>query len=387
MEQLTQFKTKIPIFKKPAYLLKNYLAKQYSKLYSKEIFIGVTGSLDRAICIDACNSVLSQKFKTITTSSKLEPTLSIPNVLLTVTPQVKKVILDMGVEQKNDMDFYLSLVQPKAVVVTKINLTNPETSDNLLQEEAKLIEQIPEDGIAIFNWEDPNSKKIAGLCKGKVLYYGIDQANCSIWAGNIKLEDFRTTFELNLGVERVKVNLQLLGSHQVYPMLAAAALGVVHSIPLTKIKIALESVEPHEHRLQPLFGPNGSIILDDTSSSTPTDLEEAIDAVLKIPARRKILVLGEMRGLGELSESLHRQVAQMIYKEKFDGVYLGMGDANIIADELKNLGFWEEKMQTNLQNSQLVSKLLKNLGKGDICLIKGSKAVRLDEVVKRIIKK
>ena len=67
-------------------------------------------------------------------------------------------------------------------------------------------------------------------------------------------------------------------------------------------------------------------------------------------------------------------------------VFLGQGDAQIIADELKNLGFWEEKLQSNLQNSQLVNRLLKTLGKGDVCLIKGSRSVRLDEVVKRITK-
>jgi len=106
-----------------------------------------------------------------------------------------------------------------------------------------------------------------------------------------------------------------------------------------------------------------------------------------VPARRRVLVLGEMRELGQYSEKLHRQIAQRIYKEKLDLIFLGQGDAQIIADELRSLGFWEERMESNLQNSELVTKLLKTLGKGDVCLIKGSKAVRLDEVVKRIAKK
>ena len=80
-------------------------------------------------------------------------------------------------------------------------------------------------------------------------------------------------------------------------------------------------------------------------------------------------------------------IAQRIYKEKLDLVFLGQGDAQIIADELKSLGFWEERIQANLQNSQIVGKLLKTLGKGDVCLIKGSKTSRLDEVVKRVAKK
>lgn len=388
--QTTVYKTRIPAFKKPLHLLRIYLARQYAKLYSKDLFIGITGSVGKTTCVNASVAVLSQKYKTAATASDLDPILNIPITILKLTPKIKKVVLEMGIEYKGEMDFYLSLIKPKTVVVTKISYAHSEFLGDLneiLQEKGKLVEQLPSDGLAILNWDDPNSKKLAQMCKGNIIYYGTDPKNCTIWAGNIKIEDFKTTFELNLGVERVKVNYNLLGAHQVYPALAAAALGVINNIPLTKIKLGLESVQPEEHRLQAVLGPNGSIILDDTYNSSPSAMEAAIDTLLKIPARRRVLVLGEMRELGEFSENLHRQIAQMIYKEKIDLVFLGQGDTKIIASELKSLGFWEERLQANLQKSQLVSKLLKTLGKGDVCLIKGSRAVRLDEVVKRIAKK
>ena len=94
-----------------------------------------------------------------------------------------------------------------------------------------------------------------------------------------------------------------------------------------------------------------------------------------------------MKELGLYSEQLHRLIAQRIYKEKLDLVFLGQGETRIVADELKSLGFWEERLESNLKNSELVSKLLKTLSKGDVCLIKGSRSIRLDEVVKRIAKK
>jgi len=108
---------------------------------------------------------------------------------------------------------------------------------------------------------------------------------------------------------------------------------------------------------------------------------------MSIPSKRRILVMGEMRELGSYSEELHRQIARKIYDEKPDYVFLGTGDATIVADELIRLGFWEEKLESNLQNPQIVSKLLKLLSKGDICLIKASRSLRMDEVVKRIAKK
>lgn len=354
------------------------------------MFIGVTGSVGKTTCVQIAAAVLSQKFNTLTTRPNLDPVLNIPITLLKLNPTVKKVILEMGVEYKGEMDFYLSLIKPKTVIFTKISYAHNEylgSINEILQEKGKLIESLGEEGVAVLNWDDINSKKLAARCKGSTIYYGTDPKACTVWAGNIRIENFMTTFELNLGVERVKVNFKLLGSHQVYPALAATTLGVIYDIPLTKIKLALESIEPSEHRLEVLAGPNNAIVLDDTYNSSPAALDAAIDTLLQVPARRRILVLGEMKELGKYSDQLHRQVAQRIYKEKLDLVFLGLGDAQIIADELKSLGFWEERVDANLQNSQLVSKLLKILGKGDVCLIKGSRAIRLDEVVKRITKK
>jgi len=381
---------KIPTIKKPLDLLRIYLARQYAKLYTSEMFIGITGSVGKTTTVAASVAVLSQKYKTISTQPNLDPILNVPSTLLKLNPSIKKVILELGVEYKGEMDFYLSLVKFKTAIVTKIAHSNSEYLgglDEILLEKGKLIQSLPEDGIAILNFDDANSRGLEKMCKGTIIYYGTSSQNCSLWAGNIRTENFRTSFELNFGVERVKINYQLLGTHQVYSALAAATLGITCGVPLTKIKHGLESIESSEFCLQPLLGPNGSIILDDTYNSSPAAVEAAFDTLLEIPARRKVIVLGEMQKLGEYSDILHRQIAQRIYKEKFDLVFLGQGDTQIIADELKSLGFWEERLEVNLQTGQLVGKLLKTLGKGDVCLIKGSRAVRLDEVVKRIIKK
>ncbi len=375
---------------KPTQLLKSYLARQYAKLYPRDIYVGVTGSVGKTTCVQSCKAVLSQKFSTITTESNLDYPNSFQSTLLRLRPKTKKVILEMGMNFKGQMDFYLSLIHPKIMVVTKISNFNCEYLggiDEIYEEVAKGIRQLDEKGFAILNFDDPYSRKMAKDCRGQVIYFGTDPQNCTIWAGNIKVEDFRTTFELNLGVERMKINLPLLGSHQVYPVLAAAAVGIVNGVTLTKIKIGLESLNVLEHRMQTLLGPSNSIIIDDTMNSSPADLEAAIDTLLQVSARRRILVLGEMPNLGKYSEELHRQIAQKIYKEKIDLCFLGLGDTEIIASELKSLGFWEERLSINLQNSQMVSKLLKTLGKGDVVLVKGASAQRLDEVVKRVAKK
>lgn len=370
--------------------LNTYLAKQYSKIYNRGKYVGVAGSIGKTTAVEACRAVLSQKYRVVTTKPHLPPPVNIPNTLLKMNPSVNMCVLEMGIYNLGEMDFYLSLVKPKVAIVTKVSHDHSQFLGDInaiAMEQGKLLEQLPPDGVAILNWDDLETRKLSQRSKGGVIYFGSDPQNCTVWAGNIKVEDFRTSFELNLGVERVKVNYKLLGKHQVHAALAAAALGVVFDVPLTKIKIALESIENVENQLRVVPGPSGSIILDGTYDSSPSTLEDAIETLLEIPARRRVLVLGEMKGLGELSENIHREIARKIYREKFDMVFLGTGDAAIIADELKSLGFLEERMEENLQNSKFVSKLLKNLGKGDVCLISGSRAIRLDEVVKRISKK
>lgn len=375
--------------RKPIHLLKIYLAKQYAKLYPKDTFIGVAGSVGKTTTVEACNKVLSLKYKTITTQPNLDPIVNIPNTILRLNPSIKRAVLEMGVEYKGEMDFYLSLFKPKTVIITRIYWANSEflgSLEQILSEQGRLVEKLPDSGVAILNFDDVSLRKLAEKVIGKVIFFGKDPKNCLVWAGNIRVENFKTTFELNLGVERVKINYKLLGEHQIYAALAAAVLGVLEGIPLTKIKIALESQTPKPHHLQALEGPYGAIILDDSLNSSPASVEAAIDTLMQVPARRRVAVLGQMPNLGSFSEDLHRQIAQKIYKEKLDFVLLGQGETQIIADELMSLGFWEERIEANLQNSQLVSWLLKTLGTGDVCLIKGSKASRLDEVVKRITK-
>lgn len=381
--------------KKRGHLARFFLAKQYSKLIPRSKLIGITGSVGKTTTALACKAVLSQKMEvlcttdTLPTVSNLDPIFNLPMTILKVRNKTKKVILEMGIEHPGEMALYLSLVRPATAIMTKISFAHSEFLggvDEIIKEKGKLVEQLPESGLAILNWDDPHSKKFAEMTKAQGMYYGFDPHNCHIWAGKPKIENFQTVFELNYGVERVEIRSQLLGFHQIYPLLAAATLGVSLNLPLITIKKGLEKLEPPSHRMEAFPGVNGSVVIDDTYNSSPAALEEAIDTLNQVAARRRILVLGEMRELGAYSEKLHREIARKIYKEKIDLVLLGGGDAQFIADELLELGFIPERLHSGLKNAAMVSILLKLVVRGDVVLVKGSRLTRLDEVVKRIIK-
>lgn len=388
-KNVTPYKTRIAPYKKPFHLARIYLAKQYAKLFPRSMFIGITGSVGKTTTTAAAALVLSKKYKTLATKPNLDTVLNLPITLLKIRPKIKKVILELGIEYPGEMDFYLTLVRPATAIITAITYQHTEyllDLKGIINEKGKLVSQLPKSGKAILNYDDINVRKMADLTDAEVIFFGKDPKNCQVWAENIKIDNFKTTFEINYGVERVKVVLNMLGEHQIYPILAAAALGLSEGVSLVAIKNAVEKIEPEEHRLNLVAGFNNSLILDDTYNSAPLSVEVALDTLSKLPARRRILVLGETKELGLASERLHRQIARAIYSSKIDLCLLGTGDANFVADELKSLGFHPQNLESNLQNPQIVAKLLKTLGKGDICLVKGSRSLRLDEVVKRIIK-
>lgn len=382
-------------FKKRGHLFRLFLARQYAKTLSGSKFIGVVGSVGKTTTSIACKAVLDEKYVTISTTqnskktSSLDPIFSIPITILKVRKKIEKVILEMGIEYPGEMDFYLKLIKPKTAIVTRLSLEHSEflgDLDQIIEQESKLVQSLPNDGLAILNYDDQLSRSLSEKTKAQILFYGTDRKNCHVWADNIKIQDFTTSFELNYGVERVIIRSKLLGLHQVYPLLAAASLGVSTDIPLITIKRGLEKVEAFEHRMQPLTGFNGSVIIDDTYNAQPVAVEAALETLNHIPAKRRIVVLGEMKELGQFSEKMHRQIAEKIFKDKVDLVFTSGGDTKYIMDELNMLGFAAERIEGNLQNPQIVSKLLKVLSKGDVALIKGAHSTKLSEVVEKLVR-
>lgn len=373
--------------KKPFHRARFFLAKQMAKTMSQEAFIGITGSVGKTTTTQACQLVLAQKYNTISTISDLDPVLNIPLTILKKSPKVEKVILEMGIEYPGEMEYYLSFIKPATAIVTRISIAHSEflgSVEQIAQEKGQLIKDLPKTGTAILNYDDPLVRQLSEKTEAAVVYYGFNEKHCHVWASNIRLFNFQTKFELNYGVERVEIESKLLGRHQVYPLLAAAALGINEGISLLEVKRALEQMEGAEHRLKVINGHNDSVVLDDTYNSSPAAVNEALETLNELPARRRIAVLGEMRELGSFSENAHREVARKLYKDKVDLVILGGGDARFVEEELINLGFIPERVESGLSNAQIVSKLLKILAKGDVVLVKASRLIRMDEIVQKI---
>lgn len=366
--------------------LKRLFIKQYVKLLPDGKFVLVLGGDELGETLNICKTILSEKLNILVPEMKNKTQFRLGDAfrssIIRYKPKTDKILLWSNPIIDADMDEYLKIVNPGVFVFTQ---NQQVRTDTIKIKNFEILSRAisPDKGIGIFDYSDPLIRDYSEKFVFPI-YYGFDKDNCHIWAGKVRVSEFKTVFELNYGVERVEVSTSLLGLSRIKSILAGAALATLIKFPLTTIKKGIEKIKQSEHRLEVLTGFNNSYILDDSFDATVGSILEGLEVLNQITARRRILVLGELRNLGFESEKTHREIAREIYRNKVDLVFLGGGDAQFIGDELLKLGFLEDRMERNLQNPQIVSKLLKTLLKGDIVFITGANGLKFEEIVKKL---
>lgn len=394
LEDIQGWKNVNPL-KKQAYAFKFYLAKQYARLVSPSKIIAVTGTLGKSTTAALLNSILSPKMILSRTpkpnfQTSLDNFLELSDSVFRISPKVEKAVLELDPKNVKEVDSLKEFIKYNCLIIThfsELKDSFPDESEKVANAYEELVKLLPEDGTLILNWEDPQVRRFADKFSGNgIVFFGFDGKNCHVWASNLRIENLQTVFELNYGVERVEIRSNLLGYHQIIPMLASAAAAINLGLSLISVKKGIEKVEALEGRMQVINGVNNCIIIDDTYDGEIKGFLEALKTINLIPARRRIIVVGEMSADIKTSERVHTLIAREIYSNKIDLVLIGAGQARFVEQELTKLGFIPERMMSGLQNPGIVSNLIKILGKGDVVLIKGHPNLKFNEIVKKISK-
>lgn len=396
--------SKVSFIKKHSQKVKMFLMRQFSKFIPPEKVVFVFGPGINSITAKAAEMVLMEKMATFASVMTGEDTTwqsHIASTMLKINKNTEKAIFAVPDDAYIYDPVVFSFIKPQTIIATGSppQYGKNEQSSSLnnskmqyLQFLEGMIDGMGSKGLLIANWHDPAIRKIAESHAADAAnpdetncwFFGYDKEYCHVWAGNIRVFQTQTIFELNYGVERVEITSSFLGKNQLNALLAAATLAVQNGVALTSIKKAFEKMEMDDHRLQLLEGYSGSTLLDDTLGGDLTTWTDALEVLNKLPARRRIVVLGEIKGLGESSERVHRDLGQMLFREHADIILSGVGEALHVSDELKKLGFYEGRLEENLSNQTIISRLLKIIGKGDLVLVKGDESSRFDEIVKKI---
>ncbi|HIC92743.1 MAG TPA: UDP-N-acetylmuramoyl-tripeptide--D-alanyl-D-alanine ligase [Anaerolineae bacterium] len=342
--------------------------------------IGVTGSVGKTTTKELIASVLSRRFHTLKSEGNYNTEIGLPLTLLHLKPSHERAVLEMGMYALGDIAQLAAIARPHIGVVTNVGPVHLErlgTIERIAQAKSELPAALPEDGVAILNGDDPRVRAMAEKTKARVFFYGLDES-CDLWASHIEskgLEGIRFLF--HYGSEAVHAKVPLLGRHSVHTALAAAAVGLVEGESWGEIMDGLRNAA--QLRLVVVPGLRGSTILDDTYNASPASTIAALNLLEELEGRR-IAVLGDMLELGTYEEEGHRKVGRRAMDVVALLVTVGKR-ARIIGEEALLCGMDRDRVFMTENKEEAIAHLRHIVAPGDIILVKGSRGMRMEEIV------
>lgn len=348
--------------------------------------VGITGSLGKTTTKEVVAGVLAQKRKVLKTEGNLNSEIGLPLTVLNGLRRSHDVaVLEMAMYDVGDIRLLAQLARPRIGVVTAVQPVHLErlgTIERIQQAKQELVEELPENGVAILNGDDPRVASMAAHTRARVVRYGT-HPDADVRASDIDSQGLKgVEFVLEHGRDRQHVKLPLLGGHSVHAALAAAAVALEQGFSLSEAAGALYEVEP-TLRLLIVDGINGSRIVDDSYNASPESVLAALNLLWELPGRRKIAVLGDMLELGSEEQQGHRRVGTRA--AYVVDLLITYGErARTIAEQARAVRLRPDQVIETTTHDDIVEQLTRRLRPGDDVLIKGSNAMGLSQVVRAI---
>ena len=253
--------------------------------------------------------MLSARRRVLKSEGNLNSEIGLPMTVLnglTHRPPHEIAVLEMAMYQLGDIRLLARLARPRIGVVTAVlpvHLERLGTIERIQQAKQELVEELPSDGVAVLNADDPRVAEMATATAARVVRYGVSE-NADVRAEHIESDGLRgVEFDLLHAGKRRHVHLPLLGAHSVHAALAATAVALEEGFSLSRGRRGAAGAVADAALAGASTAINGSRIVDDSYNASPESVLAALNLLRELPGRRKIAVLGDMLELGSEEES------------------------------------------------------------------------------------
>ena len=343
--------------------------------------IGITGSVGKSTTKELVAEVLSQRYRTLKSPGNMNNEIGLPLSILRLSAGYQRAVLEMGFYVPGEIALLCDIAQPQVGVVTNIGTVHAEragSQEAIAQGKSELVQALPEDGVAILNFDDPWVRKMEEKTRAQVFFYGLS-SEADLWADNVEgqgLEGIR--FRLHYQRETLYVRVPLIGRHSVHTALRAAAVGLVEGLTWQEIFDGLNQGHT-QLRLVAVRSKTGALILDDTYNASPESMLAALNLLDELDGR-KVAVLGDMLELGQYERQGHEMVG--LRAAQVADSLLTMGTrGHMIAEAARRSGMKKSSVLEFEELDQIIEWLNQNLAKNDSVLIKGSHGLHMDRIV------
>lgn len=351
-----------------------FFAVQQLKKYDHLIKIGITGSYGKTSTKYILNTLLSEKYNVLITPHSYNTPMGIVKVLRNMLkPNHQIFIAEMGATYVGDINYMCRFVKPKYGIITNVghqHLETFKTLSNIQKTKLELAENIPEDGFCVFNLSNIESDWLYNEAKCDKVYVKIDDDNAFVTATDIDVDNDGTSFTMKIkGNKPFKVNMDLLGKHNIQNVLEAVAIVYKLGLSIDQIKMGLSKLRPVKHRLELVKLDNGAVLLDDSFNSNIVGTKSALDVLATFKKKNKIVITPGLIELGnrEMIENLKfgKNISQVATK-----VYIvNAVNRKIITKGLLDNGFDEKNIIAVNTFQEAWADATKKLSKDDIILV------------------
>ncbi len=334
------------------------LARDYRNKFNSRI-IAITGTNGKTTVKNLVAKILKTKYRIIFTKKSFNSLIGLPLTIFDISGDEDFIILEMGTSNSGEIKRLCDIAQPLIGIITNIgpgHIKGLGSIEGVKKEKMALIESLPDNGFGIIgaNIDGVNKKNIfrISLQDAKDIRSG-EGGSAFYYRGN----EFFTP---------------LLGLNNVYNCLIALALTDKLQIGVAEQQYALAMINPEPGRMEPIRY-NDLLIINDTYNANPISMHSAIDFVFTLN-RKKILVLGDMLELGKESEKYHRETGK--YAQEHCDLLLTSGQQ---AELYGGIHFTDR--------DKLVDYLCQHFSGDEVILVKASRAMKFEEIVRRLLKR
>jgi UDP-N-acetylmuramoyl-tripeptide--D-alanyl-D-alanine ligase len=353
--------------------------------------VGVTGSVGKTTTKEILAALLGTKLRVLKSEGNLNNEYGLPLTLFRLDETHQAAVLEMGMSRRGELARLAAIALPDVGVVTRVSPAHLEffaSVDEIALAKRELIEGLNgHTSTAVLNADDSRVAAFGAFAPGRVLTYGIEK-QAFFMAQDIEDRGaLGTAFDYVSPEGRVRLELNVPGRHAIANALAALAAASVWDIGAAEAQNVFRSLRAPAMRGELLRFSNGAALINDSYNSSPAALQAMTELLAATPNfRRRILAAGEMRELGTASPELHREAGQFAAKTgKIDWIIGVAGDAAQIVEGAAAAGLSRARTKFFATPPEAAEFLASLIVSGDLLLVKGSRGVKMEQIVEKLI--
>lgn len=357
----------------------------YRRLRTKGTFLAITGSNGKTTTKELLVALLNRVASVHCNEKNYNNLIGVSKSLLSMKGDAEFCVFELGTNSPGEIRQLAEVTEPHVSLITNINASHLEglnDLDGVLHEKLDLFRLTEKGGKVLINADDPligasyndegHTAHTFGIVNKADFRLGIDE--------DLGWEGYRITLSFPSG-DAVAVRTNLLGRHNLYNILAASSMACLVGITPANIREGIEHFTSYSMRFKPVKSEKGYIVVDDSYNANPSSMEWAIDTVGNLPCSgKRFAVLGDMKELGDKTVYYHRELGRSLKDSRMDRIFLVGHHMKEAFNELGNNGAQLFEDQT-----LLIDSLRKQVGPGDVILVKGSRAAKMEEIVEALV--